>query len=70
MTQVLILLIWIWIGIGILREVESEHFANDAVSLLWVEEKEDQLLLKHIYCIMHPAHIYQTTTDTQTVGIN
>lgn len=41
MTQVLILLIWIWIGIGILREVESEHFANDAVSLLWVEEKED-----------------------------
>lgn len=41
--QVLTLLIWIRVGIRILREVEGQHLANDAVSLLWTEEKAKQI---------------------------
>lgn len=44
-----LLFIRIWIGIGILREVKGEHFANDTISLLWVEEKDNQLKLKHMH---------------------
>lgn len=43
MLQVLILLIWIRVGIRILREVKGQHFANDAISLLWMEEKAEYI---------------------------
>lgn len=43
MLQVLILLIWIRVGIRILREVKGQHFANDAISLLWTEEKAEYI---------------------------
>lgn len=49
--QVLTLLVWIRVGIRILREVEGQHFADDAVSLLWTEEKakQIQLAVNHVY---------------------
>lgn len=43
---VLVLFIRIWVGIRILGEVEGKHFTDDTISLLWMEEKEKQLILK------------------------
>lgn len=39
---VLVLFVGIGVGVRILREVEGQHFANDTVSLLQVEEKEEK----------------------------
>lgn len=37
---VLVLFIGIWVGIRILREVKSKHFADDTISLLWINANE------------------------------
>lgn len=38
--EVLVLLVWIWVGVGILGEVEGQHFADDTISLLWINSNE------------------------------
>lgn len=43
-APVLVLFIWIGVGVRILGEVKSEHFANDTISLLQMEEKKKNRL--------------------------
>lgn len=46
MLGVLILFIGVWVGIRILWEVKGEHFADDTISLLWMEERKGQFSVR------------------------
>lgn len=70
--QVLVLFVRIWVGVGILREVKCEHLADDAISLLWAEEKEHHSVQKPIYSTIsrvgHLVFIGRFVPDSDQIG--